>query len=58
MARNSSDSPEDALIGTTIKLYSARENSDGPLDVTTIKSNVSCSVSSSIKGVSNEYLEI
>jgi len=54
MARNSSDLLEYALIGTTIKLYSARGNSDGPLDVMTLESTVSDSLSSSIKGVTND----
>jgi len=58
MTRNSGDSLEGESIGTTIKIYSTRGDSDGPLDVSTLESIVWCSISSSIKGVANEYLEI
>jgi len=58
MAKNSGNSLENESIGMTIKLYSARGDSNDTLDVTTLESTVSYSISSYIKGVANEYLEI
>jgi len=58
MIRNSGDSLEDESIRTIIKLYSARGDSDGSLDVSTLESTVWYSVSSSIKSMANEYLDI